>query len=58
MPKKTRVKSVLKYCLIFGAIGAFIGFISGLSYVGAAVGFLGGWFVGELFGFAASRDND
>jgi len=40
-----------------GLLGAFLGFMSGLTLKGAASGFLGGWLLGEIFGVFISESD-
>ena len=51
-------KPLLKYTVIagivFGGVGAFLGFMAGMTPEGAAAGFLIGWSIGEIFAVAAS----
>ncbi len=55
MPKNKHLKAILVGGSIFGAIGAFLGFMSGLTVEGALGGFILGWVVGEIFGLGASE---
>lgn len=59
MNQTNKTKSRLKLLLLGGGIGglmgAGLGWLAGLSPQGAAIGFLLGWLVGEIYGLGAAQ---
>lgn len=60
MPPDSRKVSHFKAMVvggsIVGAIGAFLGFMTGLTIEGAGSGFFVGWIIGEIYGIATVDD--
>ncbi|GLQ33600.1 hypothetical protein [Litoribrevibacter albus] len=55
--KVSHLKAMLVGGGIVGTIGAFLGFMAGLTLEGSGSGFLIGWIIGEIYGVATVSDS-